>query len=318
MPLSKALQILVKKGHLKPLELRPLSNPLPAKHDATQYCAYHQQTGHNTDNCFRLRHEVQGLIDNEVIHPPSSAKVEPPAGGARLTPDVAFGTHCFEHLQMLMPDCAQRAEDGSFHKSTKIDKNAKSQKGGKKKTLLKDNRVPIHNTRGKFSPPFDGLLHRQRTAAILLDSDDFRISKPFDMDKATLLPLRGSLGRKPERVTQAKGQFSFISEVAHLKSRCSVFSPLSTYLPERALYLPEKGTIEANNKRPKSSLILQAARYQAKCEAQTGMEQDISFPYLDRSDHVQTPQQSIISRCQLQICCTSSCIATPLWGSSLL
>ncbi|KAF5932724.1 hypothetical protein HYC85_028895 [Camellia sinensis] len=50
----------------------------------------------------------------------------------------------------------------------------------------------------------DGLLHHQRTAAILLDSDGFEISKPFDMDKATLLPLRGSLGRKPERATQAK------------------------------------------------------------------------------------------------------------------
>ena len=74
MPLSKALQILVKKGHLKPLEPRPLPSPLPAKHDGTQYCAYHQQTGHSTDNCFRLRHEVQDLIDNEVILPPSSAK----------------------------------------------------------------------------------------------------------------------------------------------------------------------------------------------------------------------------------------------------
>ena len=50
----------------------------------------------------------------------------------------------------------------------------------------------------------EGLLHRQRTTAILLDSNDFRISKPFDMDKTTLLPLRGLLGRKPERATQAK------------------------------------------------------------------------------------------------------------------
>ncbi|MCY0672120.1 hypothetical protein OVX45_27610, partial [Klebsiella pneumoniae] len=45
---------------------------------------------------------------------------------------------------------------------------------------------------------------QSKTAAIPLDSDDFRISKPFDMDKATLLPLRGSLGRKPGRATQAK------------------------------------------------------------------------------------------------------------------
>ncbi|KAL7179799.1 hypothetical protein ACSBR1_043077 [Camellia fascicularis] len=74
MPLSKALQILIKKGHLKLLEPRPLPNPLPAKHDSTQYCAYHQQNGHTTDNCFRLRHEVQDLFDNGVVLPPSSAK----------------------------------------------------------------------------------------------------------------------------------------------------------------------------------------------------------------------------------------------------
>ncbi|KAF5933168.1 hypothetical protein HYC85_029339 [Camellia sinensis] len=74
MPLSKALQILVGQGHLKPLEPQPLPNPLPATHDTTQYCAYHQQTGHTTDDCFRLRHEVQDLFDNGVILPPSLAK----------------------------------------------------------------------------------------------------------------------------------------------------------------------------------------------------------------------------------------------------
>ena len=37
-----------------------------------------------------------------------------------------------------------------------------------------------------------------------MDSDDFRISKPFDMDLLHFYPLRGSLGRKPERATQAK------------------------------------------------------------------------------------------------------------------
>ena len=74
MPLSNALRILTEKGHLKPLEPRPLLSNLPLSHDATQYCAYHQQAGHTTDNCFRLRHEVQDLIDDEVILPPSSTK----------------------------------------------------------------------------------------------------------------------------------------------------------------------------------------------------------------------------------------------------
>ncbi|KAF5933893.1 hypothetical protein HYC85_030064 [Camellia sinensis] len=41
MPLSKALQILAERGHLKPLEPRPLPKNLPATHDAAQYCAYH-------------------------------------------------------------------------------------------------------------------------------------------------------------------------------------------------------------------------------------------------------------------------------------
>ncbi|KAF5931644.1 hypothetical protein HYC85_027815 [Camellia sinensis] len=74
MPLSKALQILVGQGNLKPFEPRPLPNPLPAMHDATQYCAFHQQTGHDTDSCVRLRHEIQNLIDNGVIPAPGPAK----------------------------------------------------------------------------------------------------------------------------------------------------------------------------------------------------------------------------------------------------
>ncbi|KAF5933099.1 hypothetical protein HYC85_029270 [Camellia sinensis] len=74
MPLSRALLILAKNGHLKPLEPRPLPKNLPATHDATLYCAYHQQSGHSTDGCSRLRHEVQDLIDNKVILPPTSGK----------------------------------------------------------------------------------------------------------------------------------------------------------------------------------------------------------------------------------------------------
>ena len=70
MPLSKALGVLLRKGHLKPLEQRPLPDPLPPKHDPAKYCAFHQQTGHDTDSCFRLRHDVQDLFDNRVIAAP--------------------------------------------------------------------------------------------------------------------------------------------------------------------------------------------------------------------------------------------------------
>ncbi|KAL7237221.1 hypothetical protein ACSBR1_020311 [Camellia fascicularis] len=74
MPLSKAPEVLIQKGHLKPLEQQPLPDPIPPKHDQTKYCAYHQQTGHETDNCFCLRHDVQDLFDNRVIAAPSPTK----------------------------------------------------------------------------------------------------------------------------------------------------------------------------------------------------------------------------------------------------
>ena len=75
----------------------------------------------------------------------------------------------------------------------------------------------------------------------------------------------------------------------------------------------QKGHNWSQQQNAESSLILRATRYQAKCEARTGMGQDISLHHLDRSDHVQTPQQGIINRCQLQICYTPKCSATPLW-----
>ncbi|KAF5932690.1 hypothetical protein HYC85_028861 [Camellia sinensis] len=42
------------------------------------------------------------------------------------------------------------------------------------------------------------------TAATLSDTDGFEILKPFGMDLLHFYPLRGSLGRKPGRATQAK------------------------------------------------------------------------------------------------------------------
>ncbi|KAF5933094.1 hypothetical protein HYC85_029265 [Camellia sinensis] len=75
MPLTKVLGILIRKNHLKPLEPKPLPNPLPPSYDPAKYCAYHQQHGHDTDRCYRLRHEIQDLIDKQVIAPPDKPNV---------------------------------------------------------------------------------------------------------------------------------------------------------------------------------------------------------------------------------------------------
>ncbi|KAF5932409.1 hypothetical protein HYC85_028580 [Camellia sinensis] len=71
MSLTSALKALMEGGHLKPLDPQPLPDPLPARHNPSKYCMYHQQRGHGTDRCYRLRHEIQNLIDNQTIAPPS-------------------------------------------------------------------------------------------------------------------------------------------------------------------------------------------------------------------------------------------------------
>ena len=68
--LSEALEILSKKDYLKPLE--PTLPPIPilSTWNMNEYCAFHQKLGHKTNNCFKLKHEIQDLIDGGVIAKP--------------------------------------------------------------------------------------------------------------------------------------------------------------------------------------------------------------------------------------------------------
>ncbi|KAF5932934.1 hypothetical protein HYC85_029105 [Camellia sinensis] len=100
--------------------------------------------------------------------------------------------------------CARRVKNWDIAQANEDRQECQIPEGRKEESIAEGQSSSYPQHWGQFSPPLDGLLHRQRTAVILLDSDDFRISKSFDMDKATLLPLRGSLGRKLERATQAK------------------------------------------------------------------------------------------------------------------
>ena len=68
--MSKMLERCIKEGLLQLLEPKPLPNPLPAKFNLRAYCKFHQSKGHDTDNCKRLRHEIQDLIDQGNIPDP--------------------------------------------------------------------------------------------------------------------------------------------------------------------------------------------------------------------------------------------------------
>ena len=50
MSLSEALEILSKKGYLKPLEPTLLPVPIPSTWNMNEYCAFHQKLGHKKNN----------------------------------------------------------------------------------------------------------------------------------------------------------------------------------------------------------------------------------------------------------------------------
>ena len=55
-------------GMLDPIEGRP-TNPLEIFYRADHKCAYHSgAVGHNTENHFTLKHEIQNMIKNNLIN----------------------------------------------------------------------------------------------------------------------------------------------------------------------------------------------------------------------------------------------------------
>ena len=63
------------KGLLKPLDPRPIINPLPTKFDVSKRCAYHQGPDHDTNKCYNLHCAIQDLIDTKVIAPPTRLNI---------------------------------------------------------------------------------------------------------------------------------------------------------------------------------------------------------------------------------------------------
>ena len=70
MTLTQAYENLSFKGFIKPLDPTLMPNPISPTWNLNEYCHYHQKFGHKTDNCFRLKHEIQDLIDNGTLPNP--------------------------------------------------------------------------------------------------------------------------------------------------------------------------------------------------------------------------------------------------------
>jgi len=75
MPASQVFEKLKAKGLLKPLELKPVPNPLPDRFDVNKRFAHQQGLGHETDRCYNLCHAIQDLIHTKVIAPPTRPNI---------------------------------------------------------------------------------------------------------------------------------------------------------------------------------------------------------------------------------------------------
>ena len=95
MPLSQALRKLIEAGLLTALTPRPPPQPLPSHFRMDLHCAYHQGLGHETDRCTALRHAIQDLIDQGLVHlgQPSVTQNPLPAHTTHAVPPPDGGIH---------------------------------------------------------------------------------------------------------------------------------------------------------------------------------------------------------------------------------
>ncbi|XP_037493738.1 uncharacterized protein LOC105645326 [Jatropha curcas] len=65
-PLSTVMRSCIKNGMLSKLPVNP-AKPIRGRF-LDRDCEYHQCKGHSTDDCFKLRHDIQDLIDSKLRH----------------------------------------------------------------------------------------------------------------------------------------------------------------------------------------------------------------------------------------------------------
>jgi hypothetical protein len=70
IPLEVVMERLLALGHLTKPGPIPVRDPPPPNCHPDQWCEFHEQNGHRTNNCMRLRHTIQDLIDGGIFKAP--------------------------------------------------------------------------------------------------------------------------------------------------------------------------------------------------------------------------------------------------------
>ena len=111
MTFTQACENLSSKGFIETLELIPISNPIPPTWNLNEYCHYHKKFGHKTNNCFRLKHEIQYLIDNETLSNPNI--ITKPNIKKNPLPDYHRASHPYQNwvqIDEIEWDCSKLIE----------------------------------------------------------------------------------------------------------------------------------------------------------------------------------------------------------------
>ena len=116
MPLSQALRKPIEVGLLIALTPRPPPQSLPSRFRMDLHYAYHQGPRHETDRCTSLRHAIQDLIDQGLVHLDQSSvttnplsthtthAVPPPTNNIHFLDFAGFD----DHIHMLSWDDTER------------------------------------------------------------------------------------------------------------------------------------------------------------------------------------------------------------------
>ena len=80
----------MQKGLLQPLPNPNPPNPNTPDYNPNKHCKFHQHLKHSTDNCIRLKHEIQNLIDaGKIIDPENPSTRTNPFPNYRNVPSPA-------------------------------------------------------------------------------------------------------------------------------------------------------------------------------------------------------------------------------------
>ncbi|XP_077219123.1 uncharacterized protein LOC143853289 [Tasmannia lanceolata] len=128
--LSVALKKLLKDKKIKLPDIKPPPNPLPRSWREDQFCDYHRNTGHITDRCLALKHQIQNMIDRKELSIELPNVTRNPLPTHAMPPPSSVNVICAEE-SVIDPAsfiCAVESEEPYVWKFEEEDQCSESEK----------------------------------------------------------------------------------------------------------------------------------------------------------------------------------------------